>query len=37
VARVRDGSSWKHADAIKAYSDAELDFILTYLRAVVKP
>jgi mono/diheme cytochrome c family protein len=31
------GSAWRHAAAIGAYSDAELDAILAYLRAVIKP
>ncbi len=35
--QVRDGSSWRHASVIGAYSDAELSAILSYLRTVVKP
>jgi mono/diheme cytochrome c family protein len=35
--QIRDGSPWRHASVIGAYSDAELAAILTYLRAVVKP
>ncbi|MBZ5632704.1 MAG: cytochrome c [Acidobacteriia bacterium] len=34
--QTRDGSTWRHASVISAYSDAELAAILTYLRAVVK-
>ena len=29
--RIADGSSWKHADFIKSYTDAELDSILNFL------
>jgi len=32
-----DGSAWKHSSAIGSYSDAELEAILAYLRAMVKP
>lgn len=35
--QIRDGSTWRHASVIGAYSDAELTAILSYLRAVVKP
>ncbi len=31
------GSSWRHASAITAYSDAELNAILAYLHAVIQP
>jgi len=32
-----DGSKWRHASVIEGYSDAELEAILVYLRAVSKP
>jgi mono/diheme cytochrome c family protein len=35
--KFTDGSSWRHSSVIAAYSDAELDAILAYLRAVIKP
>lgn len=35
--QTRDGSTWRHASVIGAYSDAELTSILAYLRAVAKP
>jgi mono/diheme cytochrome c family protein len=35
--QTRDGSTWRHASVIGAYSDAELSAILSYLRAVLKP
>jgi len=35
--QTRDGSTWRHASVIGAYSDPELSAILSYLRAVVKP
>jgi len=35
--QTRDGSAWRHASVIGAYSDADLGAILSYLRAVVKP
>jgi mono/diheme cytochrome c family protein len=35
--QTRDGSAWRHASVIGAYSDADLAAILSYLRAVVKP
>lgn len=31
---VKDGSEWRHASALAAYSDAELQSILAFLRAV---
>jgi len=36
-AKFSAGSAWRHASAITAYSDAELDAILDYLRAVTQP
>ena len=35
--QIREGSAWRHASVLGAYSDAELTAILDYLRAVVKP
>jgi mono/diheme cytochrome c family protein len=35
--QTREGSSWRHASVIGAYSDAELSAVLSYLRTVVKP
>jgi hypothetical protein len=32
----REGSTWKHADFIKSYSDTELTAILAYLRLAVR-
>lgn len=32
---VTDGSAWKHASVIRAYNDAELSAIISYLKAVV--
>ena len=34
--RITDGSGWKHASMISAYSDAELAAILAYLRTAVQ-
>lgn len=31
-----EGSTWKHSDFIKSYSDAELTSILAYLRVAVR-
>lgn len=31
------GSTWRHADMLKAYTDSDLEAILTFLRTVVKP
>jgi len=33
---ISAGSNWRHSSAITTYSDAELDSILAYLRAVTK-
>jgi mono/diheme cytochrome c family protein len=33
----REGSTWRHSSAIGSYNDAELESILTYLRATLKP
>jgi mono/diheme cytochrome c family protein len=35
--KVAEGSAWRHASVIGAYSDAELASTLAFLRAVVKP
>ena len=35
--KIAQGSAWRHASVIGSYTDAELDSILLYLRAVVKP
>jgi hypothetical protein len=35
--KLTDGSNWRHSSVIAAYSDSELDAILAFLRAVVKP
>jgi mono/diheme cytochrome c family protein len=35
--RIADQSSWKHSGAISAYSETELDSILAFLRAAIKP
>jgi mono/diheme cytochrome c family protein len=37
VAKIQDGSNWKHSSVISSYNDSELTSILDYLRAVVKP
>jgi mono/diheme cytochrome c family protein len=34
--KIAEGSGWRHASAIGAYDDAELDSILAFLRAVVR-
>ncbi|HMD50424.1 MAG TPA: cytochrome c [Bryobacteraceae bacterium] len=34
--KFTDGSSWRHSSVIASYSDAELNAILAYLRAVIK-
>jgi hypothetical protein len=34
--KVTEGSAWRHAQAIGAYSDAELASILAYLREAMK-
>jgi mono/diheme cytochrome c family protein len=35
--KVAEGSAWRHASVIGAYTDAELATILVYLREAVKP
>ena len=35
--QTREGSTWRHASVIGAYTDAELSAILSYLRTVVRP
>jgi mono/diheme cytochrome c family protein len=35
--KVTEGSAWRHASVIKAYDDAELAAILSFLREVIKP
>ncbi|HTR38750.1 MAG TPA: c-type cytochrome [Bryobacteraceae bacterium] len=35
--KFSEGSGWRHASAITAYSDAELNAILAYLHAVAQP
>ena len=35
--QTREGSAWRHASVIGAYSDAELSAILAYLRLAAKP
>jgi mono/diheme cytochrome c family protein len=35
--KLTDGSSWKHASAMSAYTDAELESILGYLKVAVQP
>ena len=35
--KFTDGSSWRHSSVIASYNDAELDEILAYLHAVIKP
>jgi mono/diheme cytochrome c family protein len=35
--KFTDGSNWEHASVIEGYSDAEVETILVYLRAVSKP
>lgn len=35
--KFTDGGTWRHSSVIGAYNDSELDAILTYLRAVIKP
>jgi mono/diheme cytochrome c family protein len=35
--RIGDQSSWRHSAAISAYSDTELNSILAFLRAAIKP
>jgi mono/diheme cytochrome c family protein len=35
--KITDGSSWRHASVISAYTDTELGAVLAYLRVVVKP
>jgi len=35
--KFTDGSNWRHSSVVGAYTDSELDSILTYLRAAVKP
>jgi hypothetical protein len=38
TAHVSDASIWQHASVVgAAYSDQELTFIITYLRAARKP
>jgi mono/diheme cytochrome c family protein len=35
--KFTNDSTWRHSSVIGAYNDAELDAILTYLRAAIKP
>jgi len=35
--KFTDGGNWRHSSVIASYSDAELDAILAYLRAVIRP
>lgn len=35
--KVSSGSQWRHASTLGSYSDAELESILAFLRATVKP
>jgi len=35
--QLADGSAWRHAAVIQSYSDSELESVLAFLRAVVKP
>jgi hypothetical protein len=35
--KLTDGSAWKHASAMSAYSDAELESILGYLKIAGQP
>jgi hypothetical protein len=37
MVKFSDGSKWRHASVVEGYSDAELEAILVYLRAVSKP
>jgi mono/diheme cytochrome c family protein len=37
VVTFQDGSTWRHASVLTSYNDQELETILTFLRAVVKP
>ena len=34
---LKEGSAWRHASALVAYNDSELDAILVFLRAVARP
>jgi mono/diheme cytochrome c family protein len=36
-AQLADGGAWRHSAVIQSYSDAELESVLAFLRAVVKP
>lgn len=33
----KQGTTWRHKDMLKSYSDADLEAILTFLKTVVKP
>jgi mono/diheme cytochrome c family protein len=35
--KVTEGSAWRHASVIEAYSNAELGTVLVFLREVIKP
>jgi mono/diheme cytochrome c family protein len=35
--QITDANPWKHSTVIAGYSDAEIDAILTYLRAIARP
>lgn len=37
VVQFKDGSSWRHEPMLASYNDQELDAILAFLRAAVKP
>jgi mono/diheme cytochrome c family protein len=36
AAKITDGNSWKHADFLKSYTDAELDSVLKFLSAAAR-
>ena len=37
TAKITDGSAWRHSSVLGAYQDGELESILSYLRATVRP
>jgi hypothetical protein len=35
--KIADGSNWRHASVIESYIEAEIESILVFLKAVVRP
>jgi len=35
--QLKEGSNWSHASVIASYTDADLESVLAFLRAVIRP